>query len=103
MSMRDFITRVLNTPHIVTKTPPPIVVEIPPPIAARIVTERSFDPSPCKSGVSFYWDAETRSAAKLGKGKEGIGARAYAEHPTTERSRDGADGGRRPALFLGRS
>jgi DNA polymerase bacteriophage-type len=27
---------------------------------------------------------ETRSAARLGKGKHGVGARAYAEHPTTE-------------------
>ena len=31
----------------------------------------------------FYWDVESRSAATLGKGKSGVGARAYAEHPTT--------------------
>jgi DNA polymerase bacteriophage-type len=32
----------------------------------------------------FYWDVESRSAATLGKGKSAVGARAYAEHPTTE-------------------
>src|SRR5215467_1763078 len=91
MSMRDFITRVLNTP-IVMKTPP-TVTEITPHITAEppppIVAEPRFDPPPAcedrsKNGAPFHWDVETRSAAKLGKGKEGVGARAYAEHPTTE-------------------
>jgi DNA polymerase len=31
---------------------------------------------------SFYWDLESRSAASL-RGREGVGACAYAEHPTT--------------------
>jgi DNA polymerase len=84
MSMRDFITRVLNTP-VVVGTPSPIVVEIPP----TIVVETHFDPpSPrkgsSKNDVPFYWDIESRSAAVLGSGKQGVGARAYAEHPTTE-------------------
>ena len=34
--------------------------------------------------MPFYWDIETRSAARLGKGKTGVGVRAYAEHLTTE-------------------
>jgi hypothetical protein len=28
---------------------------------------------------TFFWDVETKSAALLGKGKLGVGARAYAE------------------------
>src|SRR5262249_16151987 len=84
MSMRDFITRVLNTP-VVVETPPPIVTKIPPPIAV----ESHFDPPPPPKGssendVPFYWDIESRSAAALGSGKQGVGARAYAEDPTTE-------------------
>ena len=37
-----------------------------------------------ENGAPFHWDVESRSAAKLGKGKESVGARAYAEHPSTE-------------------
>ena len=37
-----------------------------------------------EDGAPFHWDVESRSAAKLGKGKESVGARAYAEHPSTE-------------------
>ena len=100
MSMRDFITRVLNTP-VVAEAAPPIVVEttphiglkITPPIVMEtsppIVVETGFDPPPSceggsENGVPFYWDIESRSAAVLGSGKHGVGARAYAEHPTTE-------------------
>jgi hypothetical protein len=32
----------------------------------------------------LYIDVETRSAAKLGKGKEAVGVRAYSEHHSTE-------------------
>jgi hypothetical protein len=84
MSMRDFITRVLNTP-VMVETTPLIVVETAPPI----VVETGLDPSPScegssENGVPFYWDIESRSAAALGKGKESVGTHAYAEHPTTE-------------------
>jgi DNA polymerase len=84
MSMRDFMTRVLNTPIATppAPTPPrsvaravsPIVVEIASPVA----------PAPEGSANLFHWDVECRSAAVLGGGKQGVGARAYAEHPTTE-------------------
>ena len=43
---------------------------------------KTLSPQP-EHCAPFYWDVETRSAAKLGKGKEGVGARAYAEHPST--------------------
>jgi DNA polymerase len=84
MSMRDFITRVLNTP-VVVETTPLIVVETAPPI----VVETGLDPPPSRegsseNGVPFYWDIESRSAAEFGKGKESVGIHAYAEHPTTE-------------------
>ena len=82
MSMRDFITQVLNTPVVVVTTPR-IAVETTP----RIVVEIPFDPPPKFEGSSekpFYWDIESRSVAVLGSGKLGVGARAYAEHPTTE-------------------
>jgi hypothetical protein len=97
MSMRDFITRVVNTP-VAGKTTPHIVREITPPIVVKaplivvetsppVVVETDFDPPRCREGSSeepFYWDIESRSAATLGGGKQGVGARAYAEHPTTE-------------------
>jgi hypothetical protein len=87
--MRDFITRVLNTPitPVVAETTPRLVVETNPPIVVEETTD--FDPPPSCEGISendvpFYWDIESRSAAVLGGGKYGVGARAYAEHPTTE-------------------
>jgi DNA polymerase len=80
MTMRDFITRVMNTPRVVVKTTPRIVV---PP---QIVVETRADPPPAPKNevLPFHWDIESRSKAKLGGGKHGVGARAYAEHPTTE-------------------
>jgi DNA polymerase len=95
MSMRDFITRVSNAPTArVVKTVPltameiatPSTVEIIPPI---VVEPADFSPTPLRedifeNGVPFYWDLESRSAASLGGGAHGVGARAYAEHTTTE-------------------
>jgi DNA polymerase len=49
----------------------------------KSVAIETLSPQP-ENGTPFYWDVESRSAAKLGKGKEGVGARAYAEHPSTE-------------------
>jgi DNA polymerase len=85
MSMRDFITRVMNTPS-VTETPPTVTEITPAEPSPPIVAEPHFDPPPtyAKNGAPFHWDVESRSAAKLGKGKESVGVRAYAEHPTTE-------------------
>src|SRR5262245_29963995 len=97
MSMRDFITRVVNTPvaakttpHIVSETIPPIVMKVPLIVvdtSPPIVVETDFDSPRCREGSPeepFYWDIESRSVAVLGSGKQGVGARAYAEHPTTE-------------------
>ena len=87
MSMRDFMTRILNTSRVVAEIAPPIVMEIVPRVvvetAPPIVVEDGFDLSPSPE-EPFYWDIESRSAAVLGSGKHAIGARAYAEHPTTE-------------------
>jgi DNA polymerase bacteriophage-type len=85
MSMRDFITRVMNTP--VTAKTPPAVTEITPAEPSHPIV--AIDPPPAyedesKKSEPFHWDIESHSAAKLGKGKEGVGVRAYAEHPTTE-------------------
>jgi DNA polymerase len=78
--MRDFITRTANTS--VVKTPAPaIVIQAPPSVvraAPPIVLEASLEIDP------FYWDIESRSAAKLGKGKASVGVRAYAEHASTQ-------------------
>jgi DNA polymerase len=41
-------------------------------------------PAAYAASEPFYWDIESRSVAVLGKGKMGVGARAYASHPTTE-------------------
>ena len=94
MSMRDFITRVLNTPiAVVAETTPRIVVETTPrnrggdhPThrGGGRLRPRSLDEGSPENSVPFYWDIESRSAAVLGGGKYGVGARAYAEHPTTE-------------------
>jgi len=85
--MRDFMTRVLNTSRVVAEIAPPIVMEITPCVvvetAPAIVVEDGFDPLPSPE-EPFYWDIESRSAAALGSGKHSVGARAYAEHPTTE-------------------
>ena len=87
MSMRDFMTRMLNTSRVVAEIAPPIVMETTPRVvvetAPPIVVEDGFDPSPSPE-EPFYWDIESRSAAVLGSGKHSVGARAYAEHPTTE-------------------
>ena len=50
--------------------------------AAQLETTR--DIIQFENGAPFHWDIESRSAAEFGKGKESVGARAYAEHPTTE-------------------
>jgi DNA polymerase len=109
MSMRDFMTRVLNAP-VVKETAPPVAAlreylkEITPSIVAkaqpivaettlRLVVAREPDPPfMCDDGTDqrlgacrhFYWDIESRSAKQLGSGKYSVGVRAYAEHPTTE-------------------
>ena len=87
MSMRDFMTRMLNTSRVVAEIAPPIVMETTPRVvvetAPPIVVEDGFDPLPSPE-EPFYWDIESRSAAVLGSGKQSVGARAYAEHPTTE-------------------
>src|SRR5262245_59154780 len=89
MSMRDFITRVVNAP-VAVETAARIVVETAPPIAVEttpcIVVEAAPPIASCEGSLEtpFYWDIESRSAAVLGGGKYGVGARAYAEHPTTE-------------------
>jgi len=94
MSMRDFMTRVLNTSVVAEANPrevtPPIVAKAPRIVVEttpRIVAVTKFDPPPAcedNSEKPFYWDIESRSAAVLGSGKHGVGVRAYAEHPTTE-------------------
>ena len=77
MSMRDFMTRMLNTPRVVAEIAPPIVMETTPRVvvetAPSIVVEDGFDPSPSPE-EPFYWDIESRSAAVLGSGKQGMGA-----------------------------
>jgi DNA polymerase bacteriophage-type len=83
MSMRDFITRVMNTPCVAVEATPRIVTP-------HIVVEPPLDLSPAceesssKASAPFHWDIESRSAAVLGSGKHAVGTRAYAEHPTTE-------------------
>jgi DNA polymerase bacteriophage-type len=87
MSMRDFMTRVLNTPRVVEETALPIVKPIPVKTVTPIVVvlpAPPIAPPSCSPEEPFYWDIESRSAAVLGGGKQGVGARAYAEHPTTE-------------------
>jgi DNA polymerase len=110
MSIRDFMTRVLNTPaaapstnaiqRIATNGQDP--VKLTPPIVARaspavlettpqLIVPRELDPAfTCDDGQQaeacrhFYWDIESRSATVLGNGKYAVGVRAYAEHPTTQ-------------------
>src|SRR5215471_6641739 len=93
MSMRDFLAR-LPTPSFSPLAP---IAPVTPVIESKVARLDLEDTPPDtkkitqfdaivfhEDGVPFYWDIESRSAAKLGKGKEGVGARAYAEHPTTE-------------------
>jgi DNA polymerase len=93
MSIRDFIAR--HSAPTPTPAPAPVsrIPSIPPPaliipidlpddIGSPIIHETAASIADCSP--FFYWDVETRSVARLGKGKEAVGARAYAEHPTTE-------------------
>src|SRR5215472_4874740 len=93
MSMRDFLAR-LPTPSFSPLAP---IAPVTPVIESKVARLDLQDTPPDtkkitqfdaivshEDGAPFYWDIESRNAAKLGKGKEGIGARAYAEHPTTE-------------------
>src|SRR5262245_27474840 len=96
MSIRDFLTRQHTRPapaitpvtkHPVISTaakPDGDVVPIKPERLAKPALELISSTFEAYVPQAFYWDIETRSAARLGKGKHGVGARAYAEHPTTE-------------------
>jgi DNA polymerase len=53
-------------------------------ITLGAVEARVCPPAAASLPEPFHWDIESRSAAHLGKGKLGVGARAYALHPTTE-------------------
>jgi DNA polymerase family A len=88
MSIRDFIARHSAPAPVSTRIPsipPPALIlpiDLPDELSLPIIyetTARTAEYNPF-----FYWDVETRSAAQLAKGKESVGARAYAEHPTTE-------------------
>jgi DNA polymerase bacteriophage-type len=99
MSVRDFLTR-HPTPAspTVERAAPPTSGTLDPDIAhapeiivepADLETAPELQPQISESWCEnpqdfFYWDVESRSAATLGKGKSGVGARAYAEHSTTE-------------------
>ncbi len=91
MGVRDFLLR-----HPLSAlTPSTTVVARDPDITHKpvVVAEPELETAPelqpqvnqarCEDR-SFYWDVESRSAGTLGKGKNGVGARAYAEHGTTE-------------------
>jgi DNA polymerase bacteriophage-type len=93
MSIRDFLARLSTQPSPPIASMAPIALEntfeaptLDAPRngkgAAQLDTTR--DTIQFENGAPFYWDVETRSAANLGKGKEAVGARAYAEHPSTE-------------------
>jgi hypothetical protein len=101
MSIRDFLTRQHMRPMPAIITPGISKHDVTDRTARKtdgnIITikpERPTKPIPeligktRESGAynpqALYWDIETRSVAQLGKGKHGVGARAYAEHPTTE-------------------
>ena len=92
MSMRDFITRVLNTPiarvapettpRVVVETTPPIVMETTPPIVVRTPPDPpSLREGSPENSVPFYWNLRESQYCDLGGGKYGVGVRAYAEHP----------------------
>ena len=93
MSMRDFLAR-LPTPSFSPLAP---VAPVTPVIESKVARLDLQDTPPDTKKItqldavippeddaSFHWDVESRSVAKLGKGKESVGARAYAEHPSTE-------------------
>jgi DNA polymerase len=98
MSMRDFMTRVSNTPTIaktIQHIAVPTIAKNPTTIRQALTAPTRLDPPyTCGDGAGhesgllknplrhFHWDIESRSAAVLG-GKQGVGVRAYAEHPTT--------------------
>ena len=94
MSIRDFIARALNTPSTATASiaadrdgdhSTPIVWTPSTSSWKQAAASRSHRARHVlENGAPFHWDIESRSAAELGKGKEGVGARAYAEHPSTE-------------------
>jgi hypothetical protein len=92
MSVRDFLERhPLPASPTVERAAPPTSRTLDPDIAhePEIIAAPELQPQISESSFEnpqdfFYWDVESRSAATLGKGKSGVGARAYAEHPTTE-------------------
>ena len=132
MSIRDFLARLSTQPLPPIASIAPIELEntfeAPTLDAPRngkgvVPLDTTRDIIQFENGAPFDWDIESRSAAELGKGKEAVGARAYAEHPTTEilcvsyarsngpiergpRTADpgsGVGGRRRPELSLGRA
>ena len=91
MSIRDFVARRLKPLSSVPipsapLSPPPLPEEITRLVDPPAFNTRESDPEVCAENDSpfFHWDIETRSVAKLGKGKFAVGVRAYAEHPSTE-------------------
>ena len=90
MSVRDFLKRhPLPASPTVERAAPPTSSTLDPDIAhePEIIAAPELQPQISESSCEnpqdfFYWDVESRSAATLGKGKSGVGARAYAEHPT---------------------
>ena len=93
MSIRDFLARLSTQPSPPIASIAPIELEntfeAPTLDAPRngkgvVPLDTTRDIIQFENGAPFHWDIESRSAAELGKGKEAVGARAYAEHPTTE-------------------
>lgn len=92
MSIRDFLTR-----HSQSVPPALVVPALITPVAPDPEIFTAIEPGNEKihqlTGADtadlgplprpFYWDVESRSAAALGKGKHGVGTRAYAEHAST--------------------
>ena len=86
MSIRDFLTR-----HSQVAPAPITPAAIMPIIPDLDIPDPEIASEPCNEEENpeslhlepFYWDVESRSAATLGKGKHGVGVRAYAEHAST--------------------
>ena len=86
MSGRDFLERhPLPASPTVERAAPPTSGTLDPDIAhePEIIAAPELQPQISESSCEnpqdfFYWDVESRSAATLGKGKSGVGARAYA-------------------------